>query len=208
MAGTLNEKDLEHLDKQTLITLLVSSNASNAALLKQVEQLTDSIDLLNKEVQYLRSAIFGRSSEKEITDTMSGQQLCFAFNEAEVTIDLDPDIPEPEFEEICPKTYRRTKQKGKREADLKDLKTTVVTHELTEAELLEKFPDGKWKQLPDQIYKRLEFHPACFEVIEHHVAVYAGDGDRKIIRAPGRQTFSGTVLPRHRSLQASTTISM
>ena len=184
MAGTLNEKDLEHLDKQTLITLLVSSNASNAALLKQVEQLTDSIELLNKEVKYLRSAIFGRSSEKEITDTMSGQQLCFAFNEAEVTIDLDPDIPEPEFEEICPKTYRRTKQKGKREADLKDLKTTVVTHELTEAELLEKFPDGKWKQLPDQIYKRLEFHPACFEVIEHHVAVYAGDGDRKIIRAP------------------------
>ena len=123
----------------------------------------------------VQSAIFGRSSEKEITDTMSGQQLCFAFNEAEVTIDLDPDIPEPEFEEICPKTYRRTKQKGKREADLKDLKTTVVTHELTEAELLEKFPDGKWKQLPDQIYKRLEFHPACFEVIEHHVAVYAGD---------------------------------
>ena len=184
MAGTLNEKDLEHLDKQTLITLLVSSNASNAALLKQVEQLTDSIELLNKEVKYLRSALFGRSSEKEITDTMSGQQLCFAFNEAEVTIDLDPDIPEPEFEEICPKTYRRTKQKGKREADLKDLKTTVVTHELTEAELLEKFPDGKWKRLPDQIYKRLEFHPACFEVIEHHVAVYAGDGDRKIIRAP------------------------
>ena len=39
MAGTLNEKDLEHLDKQTLITLLVSTNASNAALLKQVEQL-------------------------------------------------------------------------------------------------------------------------------------------------------------------------
>ena len=31
MAGTLNEKDLEHLDKQTLITLLVSTNASNAA---------------------------------------------------------------------------------------------------------------------------------------------------------------------------------
>ena len=68
MAGTLNEKDLEHLDKQTLITLLVSSNASNAALLRQVEQLTDSIELLNKEVKYLRSAIFGRSSEKEIPD--------------------------------------------------------------------------------------------------------------------------------------------
>ena len=26
---------------------------------------------------------------------MSGQQLYFAFNEAEVTINLDPDIPEP-----------------------------------------------------------------------------------------------------------------
>ena len=47
---------------------------------------------------------------------------------------------------------------------------------------------------------------ACFEVIEHHVvAVYACDGDRKIVRAPGWQIFSGTALPRHRSLQASTT---
>ena len=132
MAGTLNEKDLEHLDKQTLITILVSSNTSNAALLKQVEQLTDSIELLNKEIKYLRSALFGRSSEKEITDTMSGQQLCFAFNEAEVTIDLDPDIPEPEFEEICPKTYRRTKQKGKREADLNSLETVSVKRTVSE----------------------------------------------------------------------------
>ena len=184
MAGTLNEKDLEHLDKQTLITLLISTNASNAALLKQVEQLTDSVRLLNEQVSYLKGALFGRSSEKSVTETVPDQQLCFAFNEAEVTVDLNPDLPEPEFEQVCPKAYRRSRKKGKREADLKDLKTTVVKHELSDAELLEKFPDGKWKQLPDQVYQRLEFHPACFEVIEHHVAVYAGNGDQKIIRAP------------------------
>lgn len=184
MAGTLNEKDLEHLDKQTLITLLVSTNASNAALLKQVEQLTDSVRLLNEQVSYLKGALFGRSSEKSVTETVPDQQLCFAFNEAEVTVDLNPDLPEPEFEKVCPKAYTRSRKKGKREADLKDLKTTVVNHELSEAELLEKFPDGKWKQLPDQVYQRLEFHPACFEVIEHHVAVYAGNGDKKIVRAP------------------------
>ena len=184
MAGTLNEKDLEHLDKQTLITLLISANAGNAALLKQVEQLTDSVRLLNEQVSYLKGALFGRSSEKSVTETVPDQQLCFAFNEAEITVDLSPDLPEPAFEQICPKAYRRSRKKGKREADLKDLKTTIVNHELSEAELLEKFPDGKWKQLPDQVYQRLEFHPACFEVIEHHVAVYAGNGEKKIVRAP------------------------
>ena len=136
MAGTLDEKDLEHLDKQTLITILVSTNASNAALLKQVEQLTDSVRLLNEQVSYLKGALIGRSSEKSVTETVPNQQLCFAFNEAEVTVDLNPDLPEPEFEQVYLKAYT-LQEKGKREADLKDLKTTVVNHELSEAELLE-----------------------------------------------------------------------
>ena len=42
---------------------------------------------------------------------------------------------------------------------------TVVTHTLSEEELLTTFPDGWDKMLPDEVYKRLEFHLASFEVI-------------------------------------------
>ncbi len=50
-------------------------------------------------------------------------------------------------------------------------------------ELEAAFPDGKYRQLPDEVYKRLEFHPASFEVKEHHVAVYAGTDNETIVKA-------------------------
>lgn len=43
--------------------------------------------------------------------------------------------------------------------------------------------DGKYKRLPDEVYKRLEFHPASFEVKEHHVAVYAGMDNETVVKA-------------------------
>lgn len=69
------------------------------------------------------------------------------------------------------KVHRKKKQKGKREDNLKGIPVTVVQHEMTDDELKAAFPDGKYKRLPDEVYKRLEFHPASFEVMEHHVAV-------------------------------------
>ncbi len=36
---------------------------------------------------------------------------------------------------------------------------------------------------PDEMYKRLEFHPASFEVKEHHVAAYAGTDNEAIVKA-------------------------
>ena len=51
---------------------------------------------------------------------------------------------------------------------------TVVRHEMTKDELEAAFADGKYKRLPGEVYKRLEFHLASLEVVEHHVAVYAG----------------------------------
>lgn len=182
--AVLNEKDLEHLDKQTLITLLMASNASVEALNHTIEQLNKNISLLTEEVRNLKQHRFGRSSEQKLTEMDGATQICFAFNEAEVTIDLNPDIPEPSMEQIAPKAYLRSKKKtGKREEELKGLPVTIVEHTLTESQLLERFPDGKWGRLPDEVYKRLEFHPASFEVMEHHVAVYAGNGDAGIVRA-------------------------
>ena len=59
----------------------------------------------------------------------------------------------------------------------------MVTHTLSEQELLAAFPDGRFKKLPDEIYKRLEFHPASFEVIEHHVEVYVSADGGNFARA-------------------------
>ncbi len=165
------KKELADLDKQTLIKMLVAATESNQKLSEAAEQLQKSVNLLTEEVVNLRQHRFGRSSEKGLTSGEDGcSQLCFAFNEAEMTIDLDPAFPEPELEleDIFPKPYKRGKKKtGRRQEEIKGVPVTVVTHTLSEEELLTAFPDGRYKKFPDEVYKRLEFHPASFEVIEN-----------------------------------------
>lgn len=124
-----------------------------------VEKLSQSIDILTEEVINLRQHRFGHSSEKGLTDAEGYAQLGFVFNETEMTVDLNPDIPEPAFEEIHPKAYKRGKKViGKREEEWKDLPVSLISHPVSEAELQSAFPDGKYKQLPDEVYKRLAFH--------------------------------------------------
>lgn len=185
MAVSFTEKELANLDKQTLIKMLVAATESNQKLSEAAEQLQKSVNLLTEEVVNLRQHRFGRSSEKGLTSTEDGcNQLCFAFNEIEITVDLNPAFPEPELEEIFPKPYKRGKKRtGKRQEEIKDVPVTVVTHTLSEEELLAAFPDGRFKKLPDEVYKRLEFHPASFEVIEHHVKVYVSADGGNFARA-------------------------
>ena len=69
-------------------------------------------------------------------------------------------------------THRR--KKGKREADLKDLPVEVIPHTLSEEKLQEIFGTAGWKQLPDEVYKRVRVQSAIHTVEEHHGAVYVG----------------------------------
>ena len=182
--ASLDAKELANLDKQTLITLLISSNEALEKLQLQVSDLNKTISVLTEEVHGLRAWRFGRSSEKNIVENNGYYQYSLFVNEDEVNVDLHPDMQEPELEEICPKPYVRGKKtKGKRAEDLKDLPVTVIEHTLPEEKLLEAFPDGKWKRLPDETYSKLVFHPASFAVEEHHIAVYAGHGDKDVVRA-------------------------
>ena len=141
----LKEKELANLYKQTLIKMLVETTESNQNLSEAAEQLQKSVNLLTEEVVNLRQHRFGRSSEKGLTSAETGcSQLCFAFNEAEITVDLNPAFPEPELEDIFPKPYKRGKKKpGKRQEEIKDVPVTVVTHTLSGQELLSAFPDGR-----------------------------------------------------------------
>lgn len=183
MAVKFTEEDLMNLDNKTLITLFLQLQDSFEQLNKNLAIMTQDMAVMREEISYLRQSKFGRSSEKRTEDSNSDyQQMILVFNEAEVTVGLAELIAEPELEEIHPASYKRKKSKGKREADLESLPVTVINHKLTPEELDDKLGKG-WKELPEQVYKKLTFHPASFEVEEHHVGVYAGKDDT-IIRAP------------------------
>ena len=122
---------------------------------------------------------YGRSSEK--LETISGQmELELIFNEAEALTET-LYVVEPAEEDVIQPRHR--KSKGKREADLKDLPVEVISHTLSEEKLRDVFGTDGWKQLPDEIYKRVRVQPAVYTVEEHHVAVYAGRDNQTIIKA-------------------------
>lgn len=183
MEKKYTEADLTKYDKEVIISLFLGMQQLTENLARtcaeqkvQLEQVNQNMKLILEQLNISKHKQFGRSSEKMVYD----EQLEMCFNEAEVTI-VNKYVVEPVMEEVCPKPYKRKKAKGKRDEDLKDIPVTVINHELSEKELKKCLGD-KWKRLPDEVYKRLTFHPAKFEVEEHHVAVYAGCDNQTIIR--------------------------
>lgn len=183
MEKKYSENELTKYDKEVIISLFLSMQQLTENLSRtcaeqkvQLEQVNQNMNLILEQLNIAKHKQFGRSSEKMVNDG----QLEMCFNEAEVTI-ANKFVVEPELEEVCPKPYKRKKSKGKRDEDLKNLPVIVINHELSEEELRERLGD-KWKRLPDEVYKRLTFHPAKFEVEEHHVAIYAGKDNQTIIR--------------------------
>lgn len=166
------EEELNNASKEELIGIIFS-------LQENIAQMTQNQELILEQIAILRELRFGRHSEKR--NVIDGQMSLF-FNEPEATVgELSTQAEEPEFEEVV--IRKKKKQKGKRENGLTGMPVTVIRHEISEDELKAAFPDGKYKRLPDEVYKRLEFHPASFEVKEHHVAVYAGMDNETIVKA-------------------------
>ncbi len=177
MKNTFSDQELTKYKKDKLISLVLSQQQINEEQEKHLRELNAKMDLLLEQLSISTQKRFGRSSEKMEWE----DQLVMCFNEAEVTIS-NLYVIEPTFEEITPKAYKRKKVKGKREEDLKNLPVKVIEHMLTNEELQATFGD-KWRRLPDEVYKRLNFHPATFEVEEHHVGVYCGRDNQTIIKA-------------------------
>lgn len=167
MVKNYTAEQLKNLSKEELIEEILQQQES---LLKKQEEYNNLLERLTAN----HVNAYGRKSEKmEYEDQLS------IFNEVEAA--CEEPAPEPEIEEI---TYKRKKQAGKREQDLSGFPVTVVNHELSEEELKDLFGDNGWKRLPDQVYKKLEMHPAQVEVFEHHVAVYASKSEDRIVKAP------------------------
>ena len=153
-------EELNALDKEELMALLLQAQEQNTFFMEQIATM--------------QAQRFGRKTER--LECMGQDSL---FNEAEAESENDTD--EPEAEEI---TYTRKKRTpGKLDEMLKGLPSRIENHELPQEELEEIFGEGGWKRLPDDVYRKLEYHPATKEVVEHHVAVYAAKKEDKIVRA-------------------------
>ena len=195
MALALSEEQLVKLNKKDILQLLLESMAQEKELRSQLAVLTDELKRTNQQMQVIlekwnlaQANRFGRSSEKMGYDTGTCQQLELAvmyaecFNEAEATVNETPP-DEPDMEEVTVTAHKRKKHAGKREEDLKDLPhAEPVISTLTEEELLEQLGPG-YRQLKDEDYQRLEFHPSSFEVKEYHICVYVSADGKKFAKA-------------------------
>ena len=195
MALALSEEQLVKLNKKDILQLLLESMAQEKELRSQLAVLTDELKRTNQQMQVIlekwnlaQANRFGRSSEKMGYDTGTCQQLELAvmyaecFNEAEATVNETPP-DEPDMEEVTVTAHKRKKHAGKREEDLKDLPhAEPVISTLTEEELLEQLGPG-YRQLKDEVYQRLEFHPSSFEVNEYHICVYVSADGKKFAKA-------------------------
>ena len=183
------------MNKKDILQLLLESMAQEKELRSQLAVLTDELKRTNQQMQVIlekwnlaQANRFGRSSEKMGYDTGTCQQLELAvmyaecFNEAEATVNGTPP-DEPDMEEVTVTAHKRKKHAGKREKDLKDLPhAEPVISTLTEEELLEQLGPG-YRQLKDEVYQRLEFHPSSFEVKEYHICVYVSADGKKFAKA-------------------------
>lgn len=183
----LTEEQLNNLNKEALVIIAASLQDQLISMQAQLDnanaQLSDTnrqLEILTEQIRIMNQRQFGKRSEA--ASEIDGQLSLFdSFNEVEGT--QNPSVPEPEITEIIISSYTRSKAKGKREADLDGLPARVFDHKLTDEELTEKFPNG-YKELPEEIYKRLHVIPETFIVDEHHVHVYVSkDNDGTIIKA-------------------------
>jgi len=104
------EKDLQELQ-----ALLEKTENENAALRRQV-------DWLSQQLRLMQGHRFGASSEKTQTILEAMDQVSL-FDGAEA--EADEEKPEPELDQV---TYRRRKQKGKRELAHVPAQYKVVEH--------------------------------------------------------------------------------
>ena len=147
----LSEEQLNNLGKDALVILVASLQEQMASLQMQLDNananLADNnrqIELLTEQIRLMNQRQFGRKAESNLSD-MEGQLTLFdSFNEVEVT--QTPDAAEPIVEEITISSYRRSKTKGKRDADLDGLPARIFEHRLSDEELAAAFPGG-YKEL-------------------------------------------------------------
>lgn len=196
--------ELNKLSKETISMLYLQTFEMLQNLQEQNANLIAQVEDLKQQMAILINQRFGKRSEK--LSQLPGQ-LSFniddpaVFNEIEVITDHG-FAEEPSLEEVVPEHIRRKRPKGKRAVDLSGIEVEVVNHYLPEDILNSEMPRG-WHQMEDEIYTELERIPHSYKVVEHHVGVYASNGNGSRImrgKAPSRLLNHSILTP---SLAAS-----
>lgn len=179
---TLTLDELNKMPKNAIALLYMQMSESFTILSAQSRKIQDQNERLIRQIEDLQEQVailtqqrFGKRTE---TDKQVLGQLSFSLenmcvlNEAEVLVENGiPD--EPDMEKVI---VRKKRSKGKRDLNLQDIEVEVIHHDCSEEELQEHFPKG-WHPMEDEVYKELQYIPARFKVLEHHIKVYAGNSD-------------------------------
>ncbi len=162
MSKQYTTDELNTLDSKQLMQIIMLQQ-------EQIKTLNENFERILEQLRIANQSRFGRHSEK--LDVIDGQMSI--FDEAEATFD---DSDEPQVEEVV-QAYKRKKQKGKLEEDLKNLPEEIIpTHAVSEEELNAFYGEGNWKAMPSEQFKRLRYEPASWTVEVHTVEVYVGTG--------------------------------
>lgn len=124
-------------------------------------ELTAKLNWLEEQLRLGRQRQFGSSSEKTHPDQT---QL---FNEAEA--EAKSVKPEPTVEEI---TYKRRKQAGHREEQLKDLPVETVEYRLPPEEQVCSCCGGELHEMSTEVRQEVKVIPAQVKVVRHVRYVY------------------------------------
>jgi transposase len=178
---SFTQKDLDKMPKDKLVEMTL-------ALLNNQTELMNQVSVLTEEIRVMNQRKYGRK-----TESVSALQLSFdfGFNEAEAA--ADESVPEPAIEETTRRAH--TKKKGKRDDFLgKFTEHRDISVEMDKEKLDRMFGEGNYKQVSEELVRKLEHHPESFEVVDYHIAVYARkdftvkgdelDEGQSIVRAP------------------------
>lgn len=176
----LSREQLNQMDHEELIEAYIRSQ-------ENLQKKEAENSLLTEELNHMKSMMFGRKSEKK-PDNTTDDQIQFEFNE------IESILIEEDTEEVTVKGHtRNVKRAGKKKEDLSKLTKQVITHSISEERLKKEFPEG-WNRLPDEVYTNVEYIPAQYIAIEHHIEVCCGKKEDRIIRAEHpKELFEGSI---------------
>ena len=144
-------------------TQLIQELQNRCALQEQqIAELMAKLSWYEEQFRLSQKRRFGRISEQ------SDQYQLQIFNEAEAL--AKPSEPEPELEKI---TYRRRKQKGKRDAELKDLPEENIEYRLAAEEQVCPNCGEALHEMSTRTRREIKIIPAQALVVNHISYVYA-----------------------------------
>lgn len=162
-----NARDLQNRELRDTIKVLNSTIENLRKLLKESNEQNEA---LRQQVEYLTKKLFGTSSEKR-SHVSEGQISLFD----EVEQEANPEIPEPECEDIPEDAPRKRKSRSKKAEMIRGIRVEEVIEPLPEEEWIcgvcgAEMKPGRKKYL----YDKLVYKPAEAYILRHYAEILYG----------------------------------